>query len=74
LRAELESLARYCSSEERAVQSHWARLIDQRDDLDFHAIHQGRLKGWLFVHLGLTYALMLVTAVHLVLTHAFRGS
>ena len=33
-------------------------LVRRKDDLDFHAARQGMLKTWLFVHIGLTYALV----------------
>jgi hypothetical protein len=74
LRSELDGLGRYCTAGERQVQERFSRMIDQRDDLDFHAVHQGRLRAWLFVHVGLTYTMLVAIGVHAVLVHAFHGS
>ncbi|HEY6563539.1 MAG TPA: hypothetical protein VIY86_03535, partial [Pirellulaceae bacterium] len=74
LRNALRQMSRYGSMAERTVQEQFARLVDQRDDLDFHAVHQGRLKAWLFAHIALTYALLLVAGLHTILAHAFRGT
>ena len=74
LRGELNSLRRYCSEEELAAHDRLGRLIDQRDDLDYHAAQQGALKIWLFGHIGLTYGLLVLVVMHVILVHAFRGS
>ena len=48
--------------------------FETKDQLDFHQAMQGLLKGWLFVHIPLTYALLLFALVHLVLVYAFSGA
>jgi hypothetical protein len=48
-------------------------LIRRKDDLDFHEARQGLLKLWLFVHIGLTCALVLGATLHGILAHAFDG-
>ena len=73
LQQRLASLERYLADDQRATQRQLARLIDRRDDLDFHDAHQKRLKYWLFFHIAATYLLLVMAVVHLVLVHAFWG-
>ena len=74
LQNELSALWRYGSSTEREVQEQLARLVDRRDDLNFHQVQQGRLKGWLCWHIALTYPLVLLAVFHGVLAQAFQGT
>ncbi len=48
-------------------------LVRRKEDLDFHRANQGLLKYWFFVHVPLTHALLLFTAAHVVVVHAFGG-
>jgi hypothetical protein len=73
LRNRLQDLQRYCSPEEKEVTERLERLIDSRDDLDYHAAMQGKLKLWLFGHIGLTCALVIAGVIHAIMAHAFRG-
>jgi len=70
---ELEALGRYFNDAERTIAAEMADLIDAKDRLDYHHAMQGVLKGWLFVHLPLTYVLLVFVAVHAVLVYAFAG-
>ncbi len=74
IQGELSGLRRYCSDEELQACQQLGRLIDQRDDLDFHDSQQGVLKMWLFIHIGLTYVLLTLSCLHVVLVSAFQGS
>ncbi len=71
---EIEMLDRFLDLEQRKTSRRLIELVKAKDDLDYHAAIQGRLKGWLFIHIGLTYSLLTVACVHGVLAHAFRGS
>ena len=73
LRNDLSTLDRYCSESERAASKRLSRLIDKRDDLDYHQALQGAVKCWLFMHIGLTYALITFATLHAIMVHAFRG-
>lgn len=70
---QLEDQDRYLDDAERVVKRRLAALIRRTDDLDYQAALQFRLKAWLFVHLGLTYALLSAVALHVALVHAFHG-
>ncbi len=74
LLAELASLDRYLGDREREAAKELAGLIEAKDSLDYHHALQGTLKGWLFVHIPLTYAMLVFIVVHVVLVHAFRGA
>ena len=73
LLAELEDLDRYLNPREREFATELRDLIHAKDDLDHQYALQATLKGWLFVHLPLTYSLLLVASVHLFLVRAFGG-
>jgi len=73
LLAEVASLERYLRPEDRAGTTRLNGLIQDKDDLDFHQALQGRLKGWLFLHVGLTATLLVLAAIHTLLVHVFRG-
>jgi len=67
----LAELDRYLSEKERAVAAVLTESIRAKDNLDFHRAGQGLLKGWLFVHIPLTYSLIALAIVHGVLAWAF---
>jgi hypothetical protein len=71
--AELNELRRYLNQSEGAILDRLAQLVRQKDGLDYHQSLQAALKLWLFVHLPLTYGLMLFIVLHIVLAFAFSG-
>lgn len=71
--SEIEGLDRYLGTEQRVVRQQLTSMIRQRDNLDFHHALQGRLKLWLFLHIGLTYSLLLVGLLHGLMAHSFFG-
>ena len=70
---EIADLDRYLSDDQREVGRELSELVEERDKLDYHYALQGRLKIWLFVHIGFTYSLLLLSLLHLILAHAFAG-
>lgn len=73
LQSQLTALGRYCSPKEQETRQHLSRLIDRRDDLDYHSALQGHLKWWLFGHIALTYILLAMSSIHAIVAHAFQG-
>ena len=73
LMREMQDLRRYLSEPEQAGCERLFTLVRRKDDLDFHDARQRALKLWLFGHIGLTYALLLLAVLHAVLAHAFAG-
>ena len=73
LMAELADVDRYLSPGEKQIALDLRDLIEAKNDLDRQYALQATLKCWLFVHLPLTYSLLLVAGMHAVLVHAFQG-
>lgn len=70
---ELDELRRYLNEGERGTLEKLRDLVRRKDGLDYHHALQGALKLWLFVHLPLTYSLMIFSVVHIILVFAFSG-
>ena len=70
---ELDNLGRYLNAEEREFHDRLRELVCKKDELDFHYALQLMLKVWLFVHVPLTYSLLIAAGVHMVLVHSFGG-
>ena len=45
----------------------------EKDRLDFSAVHLGLTKGWLFVHVPVTYALIVLIVLHVFVVYAFSS-
>lgn len=73
LEADFDNLQRYLSPREAEHMEELRWLVNKKDEVDFHYALQGALKTWLFVHVPLTYCLIVLTFVHLVLAYAFSG-
>jgi hypothetical protein len=71
--AEIEELDRFLADKDRGISRELAIMVRKKDDLDYHTAMQGRLKLWLFVHIAITYSLLIFSVVHGVLAHAFGG-
>jgi hypothetical protein len=70
---QLRELDRFLNDVHRKRCHELERLLCRKDDLDFHAALQGRLKLWLFLHIGFSYSLLLLATVHGLLAHVFAG-
>ncbi len=70
---DLNELDRYLSGSQRDSGRRLAELVREKEDLDFHHAMQGRLKLWLFAHIGMTYGLLVFSVLHGILAHAFGG-
>jgi hypothetical protein len=73
LLTKIGNLNRFLNEQERTVTVRLAELVRQKDGLDYEYALQSTLKGWLFVHIPLTYSLLLFTLAHLVIVYAFSG-
>ncbi|MEX0643206.1 MAG: hypothetical protein WD468_10925 [Pirellulales bacterium] len=73
LMQEMQDLRRYLSDQEQGACEKLFGLVRRKDDLDFQEARQRLLKSWLFVHIGLTYALVMLALLHGLLAHAFAG-
>jgi len=73
LLAQIDDLNRYLGEKEREALGKISKLVHQKDGLDYHEALQWILKSWLFIHIPLTYSLLIFTFVHIVLVFAFSG-
>lgn len=73
LMREMRDMQRYLSEPELDSCERLFTFIRRKDDLDFHDARQKALKLWLFAHIALTYALVLLAVLHTILAHAFHG-
>jgi hypothetical protein len=69
----MQDLRRYLSDQEQLACEKLFTLVRRKDDLDFQEARQWLLKSWLFVHIGLSYALLALALLHGLLAHAFGG-
>lgn len=70
---QLADLGRFLNAEEKKTIADLVALVRQKHALDFHAAKQFLLRGWLFVHIPLTYGLLVFSFVHVVLVYAYSG-
>ena len=70
---EMEAYGRYLSESERETMTRLAACVEAKDDLDYQFSLQATLKYWLFVHIPLTYALLVFAVLHLLLASTFSG-
>ena len=73
LLAALGEAGRFLSAPEKTRAEDLAGLVRARHVLDFHYANQLVLKTWLFVHIPLTYGMLLFAALHVLLVVAFSG-
>ncbi len=73
LLTQMNDLTRYLDQSDRSDLEQLAALVRTKDDLDYRHMGLSVLRWWLFVHIPLTYGLLVVALVHLVLVHAFAG-
>lgn len=74
VKLELESSRRYLNSAELKLAGEMADLIEAKRNLDVQLAGQRLLKLWLFIHIPLTYGLLVLIAAHvwLVLHYTHR--
>jgi hypothetical protein len=70
---ELRELHRFLNDARRQDAQAIERLLCRKDDLDFQAALQIRLKLWMYVHIACSYSLLLLASMHGVVVHAFQG-
>ncbi len=72
LLTELDATARYLNDDEKAAKDEIARLIRAKAALDYQFAHHTVLKYWLFVHIPVSYSLLILGVVHATLAYVFR--
>jgi len=73
LLSDLGEVKKYLNAGERSAAVELAALVREKDALDLHRSVQLVLKSWLFVHIPLTYGMLVLIAVHVVLVYSYSG-
>jgi hypothetical protein len=71
--AKIEPLERYVDDEGRTSLAEIRERVVAKDDLDFQYANLMLLRLWLFVHIPLTYGLLVLAAVHVAAVYAFSS-
>ena len=70
---EIDNLSRYVGTQGQEKLAAIKTLVVEKDRLDFTRVYLGLTKGWLFVHVPVTYALIVLTVLHVVVVYAFSS-
>jgi hypothetical protein len=71
--AEIGEVKKYLSNTEKSTAVELAALVREKDAIDLHRSMQLVLKGWLFVHIPLTYGMLAFVFVHVMLVYSYAG-
>lgn len=69
----IQSQQRFLADDERDAMETITRQVQRKDDLDYQYALQGALKLWLFVHIPLTYGLLVLSIFHGLAACAYGG-
>ena len=70
---EIDNLSRYVDERNRAKLAAIRTLVAEKDRLDFARVHLGLARGWLFVHVPVTYGLVVLSVVHILVVYAYAS-
>ncbi len=70
---EIDNLSRYVDKQNQEKLSEIKKLVVEKDRLDLAHVHLVLSKGWLFVHVPFTYALIVLTVLHVLVVYAFSS-
>ena len=70
---EIDHLSSYVDQQSQEKLAAIKNLVVEKDRLDFARVYLGLTKGWLFVHVPVTYALMVLMVLHVLVVYAFSS-
>ena len=70
---EIDNLSRYVDKPSQEKLAAIKSLVVEKDQLDFARVQLGLTRGWLFVHVPVTYALVVLTVLHILVVYAFSS-
>jgi hypothetical protein len=70
---EIDNLSRYVDQRCKEKLATIKGLVIEKDRLDFARIYLELANGWLFVHVPVTYSLIVLTVLHVVVVYAFSS-
>jgi hypothetical protein len=69
----IDNLSRYVDQQSQEKLAVIKNLVVEKDRLDFARVSLGLTRGWLFVHVPVTYALIVLTVIHGFVVYAFSS-
>lgn len=69
----IDNLSRYVDQQSQEKLAFIKNLVVEKDRLDFARVSLGLTRGWLFVHVPVTYALIVLTVLHVLVVYAFSS-
>lgn len=70
---EIDKLSPYVDQPSKEKLAAIKDLVVEKDRLDFARVHLGLTKGWLFVHVPVTYTLIVLSVLHVLVVYAFSS-
>ena len=70
---EIDSLSAYVDPQSREKLIAIKSLVIEKDRLDFARVYLGLTRAWLFVHVPVTYALIVVSVLHVLVVYAYSS-
>ena len=70
---EIDHLSSYVDQQSQEKLAAIKNLVIEKDRLDFARVYLGLTKAWLFVHVPITYALMVLMVLHVLVAYSFSS-
>ncbi|OYW53281.1 MAG: hypothetical protein B7Y80_08220 [Hyphomicrobium sp. 32-62-53] len=70
---EIETLSRFVDPSRQEKLAAIKSLVIEKDGLDFARVHLLLTRGWLFVHVPVTYALIVISVLHVIVVYAYSS-
>ncbi len=70
---EIDNLSRYVDQPRQEKLAVIKDLVIEKDRLDFARVYLGLTRAWLFVHVPATYALIVLTLLHVLVVYAYSS-
>jgi len=70
---EIDNLSRYVDQQSQGKLAIVKDLVIEKDRLDFARVYLALTKGWLFVHVPVTYALIVLSVLHVLVAYAYSS-
>ena len=71
---EIDYLSRYVDQRSQEKLAAIRNLVVEKDRLDFARVHLGLARAWLFVHVPVTYALIVLTLLHILVVYSYSSA
>ena len=72
--SQFSEIERYSTKGDREILAKLKDLVARKHMLDYQYSLQSSLRLWLFVHIPLSYSLLIFSVLHIILVHAFSGA